>query len=125
MTLDALRLEVPDILEASETCTQSLNAQLAQTRQLPSESALQALLSQLFRLNRSDLTLLERQRCLQSFSDEYRHQVALLPERQPPSTLFVRLCAELAIGFKRLLLQMLQGRQPTRQHLAWCLYMAQ
>ena len=45
MTLDALRLEVPDILEDSESCSQRLVEQLAQTRQLPPEGALQALLS--------------------------------------------------------------------------------
>ena len=125
MTLDALRLEVPDLIEDSESCSQRLVEQLAQTRQLPAEAALQALLSLLFRLNRSGMTLLERQRSLQNFSDEYRLQVAQLVPGQPPSALFVKLCGELAIGFKRLLLQMLQGRQPSRQHLAWCLYMAQ
>jgi len=79
----------------------------------------------LFSLNRSALTLLERQRALQNFSDEYRHYAGLANRQHPPSALFVRLCGELAIGFKRLLLQILQGRQPSMPHLAWCLYMAQ
>lgn len=125
MTLDALRLEVPDILDGSETCSLTLVTQLARTRELSSEAALEALLGLLFRLNRSGMTLLERQRSLQNFSDEYRFQMTRIPGNQPPSRLFVRFCNELAIGFKRLLLQMLQGRQPSRQHLAWCLYMAQ
>ena len=83
------------------------------------------LLGLLFSLNRSALTLLERQRALQNFSDEYRHYASLANRQHPPSTLFVRFCGELAIGFKRLLLQILQGRQPSMPHLAWCLYMAQ
>lgn len=125
MTLDALRLEVPDILENDVAPLADLNEQLAQARLQPAEQALQQVLSLLFRLNRSAMTLLERQRALQSFSDQYRHYSKAYQDETPPSALFVHLCGELAVGFKRLLLQILQGRQPSRPHLAWCLYMAQ
>lgn len=125
MTLDALRLEVPDILEADVASLADLNEQLALARSQPQEQALQQVLSLLFRLNRSAMTLLERQRALQSFSDQYRHYSQAYQGARPPPALFVHLCGELAIGFKRLLLQILQGRQPSRPHLAWCLYMAQ
>lgn len=125
MTLDALRLEVPDILETDVGSLADLNEQLAQARLQPVDPALQQVLSLLFRLNRSAMTLLERQRALQSFSDQYRHYCKVYQGEHPPTALFVRLCNELAIGFKRLLLQILQGRQPSRPHLAWCLYMAQ
>ncbi|MGY8831136.1 MAG: PilZ domain-containing protein, partial [Pseudomonadales bacterium] len=125
MTLDALRLEVPDILETEVAPLADLNEQLAQARLQPAELALQQALSLLFKLNRSAMTLLERQRALQSFSDQYRHYSKAYQGENPPTALFVHLCSELAIGFKRLLLQILQGRQPSRPHLAWCLYMAQ
>lgn len=123
---DALHLEVPELIDENSGYPTNLAAELAATRELPAETALDALLALLFRLNRNALTLLERQRVLQSFSDEYRFQAALLPADQPPSRLFVRFCNELANGYKRLVLQVLQGsREPSRQHLAWCLYMAQ
>ncbi|MFI8744216.1 PilZ domain-containing protein [Pseudomonas sp. NPDC077186] len=125
MTLDALRLEVPDIREDGAAAPAEIAEQLAAARHLEPEHGLQQVLGLLFTLNRSGLTLLERQRALQNFSDEYRHYAALLGRGHTPSALFVRLCGELAIGFKRLLLQILQGRQPSRPHLAWCLYMAQ
>lgn len=125
MTLDALRLEVPDILETEAGSLTDLNEQLTQARLQPPEVALQQVLSLLFSLNRSAMTLLERQRALQSFSDHYRHYSKAYQGEHPPIALFVRLCSELAIGFKRLLLQILQGRQPSRPHLTWCLYMAQ
>jgi len=125
MTLDALRLEVPDILETEVAPLADLNEQLTQSRLQSPEAALQQVLSLLFSLNRSAMTLLERQRALQSFSDHYRHYSKAYQGEHPPTALFVHLCDELAIGFKRLLLQILQGRQPSRPHLAWCLYMAQ
>jgi hypothetical protein len=125
MTLDILRLEVPDLLEDNATSLADLNEHLAKARQQPHDLGLQQVLSLLFRLNRSVMTLLERQRALQSLSDEFRHYSAPYLTDTPPPSLFVRLCGELAIGFKRLLLQILQGRQPSRPHLAWCLYMAQ
>ena len=125
MTLDALRLEVPDILEREVLTLADLNEQLAQARLQPAEAALEQTLGLLLRLNRSVMTLLERQRALQSFSDQYRHYSKAYQGENPPTALFVHLCSELAIGFKRLLLQILQGRQPSRPHLAWCLYMAQ
>ncbi|MDH1623068.1 PilZ domain-containing protein [Pseudomonas chengduensis] len=124
MTPDALRLEVPEIREDNRVTPAEVAQQLAAARLLEPEHGLQHVLSLLFSLNRSHLTLLERQRALQSFSDEYRHY-ASFANPHPPSTLFVRLCSELASGFKRLLLQILQGRQPSLPHLAWCLYMAQ
>ncbi|QLC74289.1 PilZ domain-containing protein [Pseudomonas sp. LPB0260] len=124
MTLDALRLEVPDILEEDAVSLAELNEQLTQARLQPQDTALQQVLSLLFRINRSGMTLLERQRALQSFSDQYRHYAAAYQDKAAPPALFVHLCGELAIGFKRLLLQILQGRQPSRPHLAWCLYMA-
>lgn len=125
MTLDALRLEVPDILEEEAPPIAGLAEQLIAVRQQPHGDALQQVLHLLFRLNRCAMTLLERQRALQSFSEEYRHYSSQLHQGTPPSQPFVRLCDELAVGFKRLLLQILQGRQPSRPHLAWCLYMAQ
>lgn len=125
MTLDALRLEVPDIREDNSVSPAEIVQRLAVARHLEPENGLQQVLGLLFSLNRSALTLLERQRALQNFSDEYRHYASLANRQHPPSTLFVRFCGELAIGFKRLLLQILQGRQPSMPHLAWCLYMAQ
>lgn len=125
MTLDALRLEVPDIREDNSVSPAEIVQRLAAARHLEPENGLQQVLGLLFSLNRSALTLLERQRALQNFSDEYRHYASLANRQHPPSTLFVRFCGELAIGFKRLLLQILQGRQPSMPHLAWCLYMAQ
>lgn len=125
MTLDALRLEVPDIREDSSVSPTEIVERLASARHLELDNGLQQVLGLLFTLNRSGLTLLERQRALQNFSDEYRHYATLVNRAHAPSTLFVRLCGELAIGFKRLLLQILQGRQPSLPHLAWCLYMAQ
>lgn len=125
MTLDALRLEVPDILEEDATPLADLNERLADARRQVYEDGLQQVLDLLLRLNRSAMTLLERQRALQSLSEEYRHYCAPLGQGAAPSPLFVHLCDELAAGFKRLLLQILQGRQPSRPHLAWCLYMAE
>ena len=112
MTLDALRLEVPDILNEEASSLADLNERLAAARLLDSDCALQEVLSLLFRLNRSAMTLLERQRALQSFSDAYRHYASAYADHSTPPALFVRLCSELAAGFKRLLLQILQGRQP-------------
>ena len=125
MTLDALRLEVPDILDTDVVTLADLNEQLALARKQPPELALQQVLSLLFKLNRSAMTLLERQRALQSLSDQYRHYSQAYQGDNPPTALFVHLCSEMAVGFKRLLLQILQGRQPSLPHLAWCLYMAQ
>ncbi|MBS7663328.1 PilZ domain-containing protein [Pseudomonas lalucatii] len=125
MTLDALRLEVPDILDNATASLADLNEQLAQARLQPHETGLQLVLGLLFRLNRSAMTLLERQRALQSFSDQFRHFAGIYGADTQPPALFAHLCSELAGGFKRLLLQILQGHQPSRPHLAWCLYMAQ
>lgn len=125
MTLDALRLEVPDILEEHVTRLGELNAELADARLQVREEGLQQVVALLFRLNRSAMTLLERQRALQSLCEEYRHYCSALDDGSLPSQAFLALCDELAAGFKRLLLQILQGRQPSRPHLAWCLYMAQ
>lgn len=122
MTLDALRLEVPDLRDDVDVTPAQIAERLASARELEAEQGLQQVLGLLFRLNRSGLTLLERQRALQNFADEYRHYAS---QQNTPSALFVHLCGELAIGFKRLLLQILQGRQPSRPHLTWCLYMAQ
>src|SRR5690606_2568072 len=102
-----------------------LVAELSRARQQTQEEGLQQALGLLFRLNRCSMTLLERQRTLQSFCEEYRHYAKPLREGAAPTALFVRLCEELATGFKRLLLQILQGRQPSLPHLAWCLYMAE
>jgi len=120
MTLDALGLEVPDILDEAAAPLADLNERLSEARQQSQESALHLVLGLLFRLNRSAMTLLERQRALQSLSEEYRHYADFYRHAVPP-ILFVRFCSEMAIGFKRLLLQILQGRQPSRPHLAWCL----
>ncbi|MET1078831.1 MAG: PilZ domain-containing protein [Pseudomonas sp.] len=125
MTLDALHLEVPDLLAEDATPLADLNEQLLAARLQPVDQALQKVLSLLFRLNRSVMTLLERQRTLQSLSDEYRHYVNACGAGTARPGPFMHLCSELAMGFKRLLLQMMQGRQPSRPHLAWCLYMAE
>ncbi|MEN0108029.1 MAG: PilZ domain-containing protein, partial [Pseudomonas sp.] len=119
------RLEVPDILDEAAAPLADLNERLAEARRQSQESALHLVLGLLFSLNRSAMTLLERQRALQSLSEEYRHYAEAYRHGGTPPMLFVRFCAEMAIGFKHLLLQILQGRQPSRPHLAWCLYMAQ
>ncbi len=125
MTLDALRLEVPDLTEEDSSFLTDLNERLSDSRGAAPEHGLQEVLSLLFRSNRCQLTLLERQRCLQSLSNEYQHHAQAYPAETRPSALFIRLCSEMASGFKRLLLQILQSRHPSRPHLAWCLYMAQ
>jgi hypothetical protein len=79
MTLDALHLEVPDILEEDATPLADLMSELAGARQQPREDGLQQVLNLLFRLNRCAMTLLERQRALQSFCEEYRHYCQPLP----------------------------------------------
>ncbi len=125
MTPDALRLEVPEIREDNQRNHRRRSAQqLAAARLLESEHRLQHVAEPVVSLNRSHLTLLERQRALQSFSDEYRHY-ASSPIAHPPSTLFVRLCSELAGGFQAPAAADPAGRQPSLPHLAWCLYMAQ
>ncbi|MGH8352702.1 MAG: PilZ domain-containing protein, partial [Pseudomonas sp.] len=96
MTPDALRLEVPDIREEGAAPLADLNEQLAAARQQAPDNALQQVLGSLFRLNRSAMTLLERQRALQSFSEEYRHYAAAYRADKAPPTLFVHLCGELA-----------------------------
>ncbi|ANI14012.1 pilus assembly protein PilZ [Pseudomonas citronellolis] len=125
MMLSALRLEVPDILEDNGDAASNLSAGLLQARRLPLHEGLQHCLGVLFRLNRCALTLLERQRALQSLAEEYRHYTRLIRAEKTPPALFVHLCGELAAGFKRLLLQILNGHKPSRPHLAWCLYMAE
>ncbi|WP_339514346.1 PilZ domain-containing protein [Pseudomonas sp. RL_15y_Pfl2_60] len=125
MTLDALRLEVPDIIDEQGVPQSELAKCFSKARTEPLDAALEQVVSLLFRLNRSTMTLLERQRALQNFSDEYRHYSLSQQSHIPPPLMYIHLCSELAIGFKRLLLQILQGRNPSRPHLAWCLYMAQ
>ena len=125
MSLDALRLEVPDLIEdRPESTLNELAALLAAARSERVETGLQSILALLFRLNRCNLTLLERQLTLQSFSAEYQFYAQAFQSHKQPSALFIRLNHEMAAGFKRLLLQILQGRSPSRPHLAWCLYMA-
>ena len=87
MTLNALRLEVPDIREDNSLAPAEIAQRLAAARLLEPEHGLQQVLGLLFTLNRSGLTLLERQRALQSFSDEYRHYASLAKRQHPPSTL--------------------------------------
>ncbi|WP_152221540.1 PilZ domain-containing protein [Pseudomonas sp. SCB32] len=125
MTLDALRLAVPDILEEDSDAMSNLAAGLQESRRLPALEGLQKALGTLFRLNRCALTLLERQRALQSLTEEYRHYSQLIRHEKALPALIVHFCTELAAGFKRLLLQILQGRKPSLPHMAWCLYMAQ
>lgn len=125
MTLDALRLEGPDILEEDSDAVSNLAAVLQESRRLSLQDGLQKALGMLFRLNRCALTLLERQRALQSLTEEYRHYSQLVRHEKTPPRLFVHFCTELAAGFKRLSLQILHGRKPSRPHMAWCLYMAQ
>ena len=67
MTLNALRLEVPDIREDNSLAPAEIAQRLAAARLLEPEHGLQQVLGLLFTLNRSGLTLLERQRALQSF----------------------------------------------------------
>ncbi|MCP8464247.1 PilZ domain-containing protein [Pseudomonas sp. ZM23] len=125
MTLNTLRLEVPDILEEDSDAMSNLAAGLLESRRLPLQEGLQKALGTLFRLNRCALTLLERQRALQSLTEEYRHYSQLIRQDKLLPALFVHFCTELAAGFKRLLLQILHGHKPSRPHMAWCLYMAQ
>ena len=125
MSLDALRLEVPDLIEERPAdALLELPAKLAAARKESGAAGLQQILGLLFRLNRCNLTLLERQRTLQSFCTEYQHYSRAFQNDITPTALFIRLNHEMAGGFKRLLLQILQGRSPSRPHLAWCLYMA-
>ena len=121
MTLDAAQLDVPDVLQTTPITQAELTEQLSVARQQPAEAGLQEVLTLLTHLNRSAMTLLERQRALQNFSDEYRRYTLAASE----TASLTSLCSELAIGFKRLLLQILQGHKPSPPHLAWCLYMAQ
>jgi hypothetical protein len=123
MALDLSQLEVPALHE--EPAAPHLAEQLTQLHQQPQATALSELTRLLFQLNRSGMTLLERQRALQSFGEAYRLQIASLEPSAASLPLLVRFCSELAIGYKRLLLQMLHGRPPSRPHLAWCLYTAQ
>ena len=88
MMLDALRLEVPDILEEVHDATDNLAAGLAEARLLPPNEGLQHSLTVLFRLNRCALTLLERQRALQNLSEEYRHYARQLADGRTPPALF-------------------------------------
>ncbi|WP_371234020.1 PilZ domain-containing protein [Pseudomonas sp. QE6] len=125
MTLDASRLEVPDILEENSDAVSNLAAGLQEFRRHSLQEGLQKTLGTLLRLNRCALTLLERQRALQSLTEEYRHYSQRVRHEKTPPELFVHFCTELAAGFKRLLLQILNGRKPSRPHMAWCLYMAQ
>lgn len=124
MTLNASQLDVPEALQTNSITRAELGERLSTARQQPAEAGLQETLALLSNLNRSTMTLLERQRTLQNFSDEYRHYNAG-GHSAPPVPLLILLCCELAVGFKRLLLQILQGHKPSRPHLAWCLYMAQ
>ncbi|SHM08779.1 PilZ domain-containing protein [Phytopseudomonas punonensis] len=124
MTLDALQLDVPEALQTDSINLTELGECLRAARHEQPETGLQTVLDLLVRVNRSAMTLLERQRALQNFSDEYRHYAA--PSGNPAATAqTLQLCNELAIGYKRLLLQILQGHKPSRPHLTWCLYMAQ
>ncbi|WP_437883081.1 PilZ domain-containing protein [Pseudomonas sp. LRF_L74] len=125
MTLDASRLDVPDLLEENSVPLADLGWLLSEARAQSTEQGQQQMAALLFRLNRSAMTLLERQRVLQSFSEEYRHYAMAYQGHEKPSRVFLRLCGELAIGFKHLLLQIMQSRHPSRPHLAWCLYMAE
>ncbi len=124
MTLDALQLDVPDALQTDLIDQATLGGSLTAARRLSADAGLQEVIALLARLNRSAMTLLERQRALQNFSDEYRHystQAGLAAGAEQR----LQLCAELAMGYKRLLLQILQGHKPSQPHLAWCLYMAE
>ncbi|SDI28665.1 hypothetical protein SAMN05216588_11478 [Pseudomonas flavescens] len=123
MTLDVSQLSVPDTPNGNSINQAELAGRLGVARQRPAEEGLQEVLALLASLNRSTMTLLERQRTLQNFADEYRHyRVAAGMAASAP---LLSLCSELAIGFKRLLLQVLHGHKPSQPHKAWCLYMAQ
>ena len=111
MRQDTLRIEVPDLLEENCVPLTQLNAALAEARRQRPEQGLRQVLDLLSRHNRSAMTLLERQRGLQNVSEEYRHYASMAGSSSCP--LLVGLCDELAAGFKRLLLQMLQGRAPS------------
>ena len=125
MSLDALRLEVPDLIEdRPDNTLAELAEKLVAARKMPAETGLSDNLALLFHLNRCNLTLLERQRTLQNFSVEYQFYSKAFQGDKTPTALFIRLNHEMATGFKRLLLQILQSRNPSRPHMAWCLYMA-
>ena len=125
MSLDALRLEVPDLIEdRPDNTLAELAEKLVAARKMPAETGLSDNLALLFHLNRCNLTLLERQRTLQNFSAEYQFYSKAFQDDKTPTALFIRLNHEMATGFKRLLLQILQSRNPSRPHMAWCLYMA-
>ncbi|GIZ13235.1 PilZ domain-containing protein [Pseudomonas sp. NCCP-436] len=124
MTPDALSLELPDLCEDSNLSRAEVANRLSVIRQCRPEDGLQLLLELLISLNRSQLTLLERQRLLQNLCDEYRRYMARLSEDTRHCHALLGLCGEMATGFKRLAQQVLQGRRPSVPHLAWCFYMA-
>ncbi|TRX75608.1 PilZ domain-containing protein [Pseudomonas mangiferae] len=122
---DATVLDVSTIGGEDGTVLVRLAEVLAEARALPWETALQRCLGLLRRLNRSELTLLERQRALQSFSEAFRFYGNDHPGVGAPPPAFLPFCEDLARGFKRLLLQILDSGRASRPHLAWCLYMAE
>ena len=125
MKMDAQHLQVPETPLTNPASQTELSERLAQARLLPDSDGLLETLSLAARLNRCAMTLLERQRALQSLAEQYRHYVASAGDDEHLSRLFLQLSDELASGFKRLLLQVLQGHKPSHPHLTWCLYMAQ
>lgn len=122
---EPLVLDVPEVQAEDPTVLLRLAETLADARRLPWEVALQRVLNLLRRLNRSEQTLLERQRALQSLSEEFRHYSQDQPSGGAPPVALLPVCEELARGFKRLLLQIMDSRHATRPHLAWCLYLAE
>lgn len=118
--MDVLRLDVAQIMDDKVVDTTDLQQQLTQVLALKRHDTPQAITQILSTFNSLNMTLLERQRSLQSLSQAYGE---LLHAAHPAERL-TPLCLALACGYKRLLLQMLQGRPPSRPHLAWTLYMA-
>ncbi|KAF1071460.1 MAG: hypothetical protein GAK45_00509 [Pseudomonas citronellolis] len=118
MNTDALRSAVPAPLTTAE-----LPALLAEARRRPPAEGLQACIELLHRLNHCGLTLLERQRSLQSLTQE--HQYYQRGQSTQDDQRITDFCGELAQGYQHLVEQILNGHNPSRPHLAWGLCMAQ
>ncbi|MCJ8169281.1 PilZ domain-containing protein [Atopomonas sediminilitoris] len=118
MNLQSLHLDVPELLPHNP---HSLNEWVDAVQALPEQDD-RNLARITHEINQTPLNLLERQRLLQQLTDRFAKRSHQLDDRAPNETL-LDWSEHLATGYKRLLLQILQGRQPSQAHLAWCLFM--
>ena len=118
MNLQSLHLDVPELLPHNP---RPLNEWVEYLQAMPEQDD-RSLARVTHELNQTPLNLLERQRLLQNLTDRFAKRGHQLVDRPPNETL-LDWSEHLASGYKRLLLQILQGRQPSQAHLAWCLFM--